>query len=334
MDSCTWEKDYIRYIRLNLWIDVNSQGYNKHQIYELNNCVTRFFISRSLPNADQDKVYAKFVQELKDKKLKSCTDIRDFTFFKLQHVVNIPLHFDVTVNTDNVLFVCGDFEGEITRERYEVLRVVGSDEEILCMLLRYTTFSSGSFGWQVPLKVYKQLHEKHGLTLEGCASPINSQMKLLDCFGGRYCSPFIEDGIFGSMGSIFDTDLEGEIALLNPPFVEDFMLFLANRVIKVLDSVCNTESNSLSGKGSSHIDSAVKPTTIIFVSPEWTDAKSHMLLSNCKWLKNKYNLLKGNYGYAEATKGNMIKATFNSTIFVLSTLDEFDISDAIELFKI
>ncbi len=321
MDSCAWEKDYIRHVRLNLWIDYNSKGYNKHQVYELNNCITRFFISRSLPSsddngddADEDKVYAKFVQELKDKKLKPCTDIRKFETCKPSYMIIVPPHFDVTVNTDNVLFVCGEFEGEITRERYEVLRVVGSDEEVLCMLLRYTTFSSGSFGWQVPLKVYKYLREKHGLTLEGCASPINSQMKLIDCFGGRYCSPFIEDGIFGSMGSIFDTDLEGEIALLNPPFVEDFMLFLAKRVIEVFDS-------------------AVKSTTIIFVTPQWVDAESHMLLSNSKWLVNKYDLLKGKYGYAESTKGNIIKATFNSTIFVLSTT-KIDISDAIELFNI
>jgi hypothetical protein len=311
MNSSAWKKDYIRYIRLNLWIDANSQGYNKHQIYELNNCITRFFISRSLPDADENKVYAKFVQELKDKKLKPCTSLREFEKYS---EVYVPSHFDVTVNTDNVLFVCGEFEGEITRERYEVLRVVGSDEEILCMLLRYTTFSSGSFGWQVPLKVYKCLHEKHGLTLEGCASPINSQMKLIDCFGGRYCSPFIEDGIFGSMGSIFDTDLEGEIVLLNPPFVEDFMLYLAKKVIEVLDL-------------------AVKSTTIIFVTPQWVDAESHMLLSNCKWLINKYDLLKGRYGYAESTKGCIIKATFNSTVFVLSTTG-IDISSAIELFKV
>lgn len=301
---------YTRYIQLNLWLDANSQGYTKKQEYELNNCITRYFVSTSLSTANKEIVYKKFLQELKDKNLKIVSDIREF-----ESIGNVclPPSFNVNITTEYASFTCGQFSGKFSRDRYEIVRAMSSDEDILQMLLRYTTFSYGSFSWQVPLEVYRCLHDRYGLTLEGCASPLNSQMQFLEPFRGRYCSAFAEDAIFGSIGNIFDVSLDGEVTLINPPFVEDFMIALANKVLGTFET-------------------AVKATTIIFVAPTWTDSLFYVSLSESQWLRTKYNLLKNEHSYEEMMSGKRIEAKFNSTIFVLSNRD-VDVSDAINLFK-
>lgn len=321
MQNVPWEKNYIKYINLNAWIDVNSKNYKPKQIYELNNCITRYFLSISLPSPDResnkDRCYRKFLQELKDKRLEEKTDIRHFEF--TMDTIVTPTTFNVslgrkgTVDEGNVFIKCGNMGDIIPRDRYEILRAMSSDEDIVCMLMRYATFAGGSFSWQVPFKVYERLYDKHGLTLEGCASPINSQLQLVSPFRGRYCSAFKEDQVFGSIGSIFNIDLEGEFALLNPPFVEDFMLFLVNKVIKTLNS-------------------ANIKTTIIFVVPAWADSKPHIDLSKSKWLRARYDLTPGDYHYEDSLTNKAVRAKFGSTVFVLSNKD-VDISDAIELFK-
>jgi hypothetical protein len=311
MQNVPWEKDYVRCIQINHWIDVNSKNYTKKQIYELNNCVTRYFLSLSLPSANKEKIYRKFLQELKDKHLQEFTDIRHYEFTMLTW--SAPTLFDVTVNKDNVIFDCGGIKEILPRDRYEILRAMSSDEDIVCMILRYATFS-GSYGWQVPFKVYERLYDKYGLTLEGCASPVNSQMQKVSPFRGRYCSAFKEDHVFGSIGNIFGVDLEGEFALINPPFVEDFMLYLVNKVTRMFGT-------------------AKAPTTIIFVVPAWGDSEPHVQLCNSAYLKAKYDLIKEKHAYEDDMTNDVIKARFNSTVFVLSN-KEIDISDAIELFKV
>lgn len=311
--KCAWEKDYTRYIQLNRWLDENTEKYTKKQEYELNNCVTRYFVSMSLlsSNKEDETVYQKFLQELKDKGLKIVSDLRKFE--SITNSIDIPQTFDVSISTEYVNFTCGLFSGKFQRDRYEILRAMSEDEDILCMLLRYTTFSYGSFSWQVPLEVYRRLYEKHGLTLEGCASPLNSQIQSLQPFKGRYCSAFKEDDVFGSIGNIFDISFEGEVVLINPPFVEDFMIVLSDKV-----------HNQLIG--------AIEPTTIIFVAPMWIDSLFHTSLSESQYLKAKYDLLKGQYTYEHSLSGEKFNALFNSTVFVLSNR-EICISDAISIWN-
>ena len=312
MENIPWEKNYIRYKHLNFWIKANSENYDLRRKYELNNCVTRYFLSLSLPSVDREKVYRKLQQELKDKRLEEKTDIRHFEF--TMNTIVTPTTFDVSFSKDSVSITCGDLKETIPRDRYEILRAMSSDEDIVCMIVRYSSFASGSFSWQTPLKVYERLYDKYGLTLEGCASPINSQLQLVSPFKGRYCSAFGSDKVFGSIGNLFSIDLEGECVLINPPFVEDFMLFLTNKVTKTLNC-------------------AKAETTIIFVLPAWTDSKPHMELSKSKWLKAIYDLKPGEHYYEDALTNKVIKTKFGSTVFVLSNKD-VDISDAIELFKL
>lgn len=300
-NSFTHQLEYTKWKQLNNWMALNSRFFTEYELHELMNCVTRYFTSMMVKNeVDADlhktRIYNKFLQELSDKKLKIKTPL---------HIENlsvpisdVPEQYSV-VEVDGgafVLFSCGYFAEKISKSRYNILREKAETSDILLALLNYQMFPSASLSWHVPTAVYNHLFEKYNLTLEGCASPMNSQMLPL---GGKWCSPFVFDKVFGSMGDVFSVDLSGEVSLLNPPFVEDFMVKLAKKVIDTMDT-------------------ALEPTTVIFIAPAWTDAESHILLSKTKYLSQVLHLLKGTYSYESL--GVKIPAKFNSTIFVLSNV--------------
>lgn len=293
-----WSESYRRWYGLEQWIISNTKGFNNWERIEFLNCVTRYFIS--LPISDPVLVYKKFEQEVKEKKVIPRTDLRKFESIK----VNVPDTFKV----QNGAFVCGKFQTTITPERYKLLRKMGSDEEILDMLLKYSMLPSPALSWQIPRAVFEYMMEKHGLTLEGCASPINSQLLPL---GGRYCSPFKSDAVFGSLGSLFDNNLEGEVSLINPPYVEDFMTLAANKIEFTLE---NTEQK----------------TMMVFLAPKWSDAAFYTILSKSKYMKTIYQLPKNQHSYEDASIKKLAK--FDSTIFVLSNYD-VDLSHIMTLFK-
>ena len=311
IQTCVLTKtaEYVKWKRFDIWITQNTRNFNDYYKRELYNCVTRYFTSMMLVSADEnDTVYNKYLEEVAAKKIRVATDIRKCWSYT---DITIPKHFYVETTNKTVKFSCGDFFGYVNTERYDVLLTTGATTlDILLMLLNYAIFPSATLSWSIPSAVYKHLFETHGLTLEGCSSPMNSQLLLL---GGEFCTPFDSDKVFGSKGDIFFTDLEGYISLLNPPFVEDFMLGLATYAI-------------------SAIKRAKEPTTIIYVAPAWLDAQSHISLSNATCLVQRFDLTKGSYYYEDAISQTKIPATFNSTIFVLSNV-KVDYFDMLLFFK-
>lgn len=300
--------EYIKWQRLNIWIAENTRYSNDYYRRELFNCVTRYFTSLMLEDIDANDVHKKFLEEVAAKKIKLKTDIR--TCHDSPRVT-VPSHFQISPVANTMRFICGNFKANIQTDRYTLLKKVASDEDIMCMLLNYAIFPSASLSWSIPSAIYKHLFETHGLSLEGCSSPVNSQLLPL---GGEFCTPFESDNVFGSKGSVFSVDLEGHVSLLNPPFVEDFMLRLAKKAIDTLDN-------------------AKESTTIIYIAPAWLDAESHIMLSNTKWLMQKLDLLKGTYHYEDAITQTKIPANFfSSTIFVLSNT-KVDYSDILLFYK-
>lgn len=303
--SLNWKQSYENWYNLNKWISDNSKKLNRGQKDELVNSVTRYNISISFrPATDTDAIWKKFREELESKQIKITGDIRKLL---VGTVPSIPASFSV----QNGLFKCGDFYGTLSQDRYKLLKTLGSDEDILTTLLEYAVYPSPSLSWQIPFAVYKCMKEEYNLTLEGCASPMNSHMLAL---GGKYCSPVKSDSVFGSVGDLFATDLDGEVSMINPPFVEDFMEATA---IKIEATLLN----------------AKKETTIVFVGPKWADAKFYTILSSSKHLKETHQLPKGAHSYEDCGTGKKIIARFASTIFVLSTLEEFSVAKILPYFK-
>lgn len=317
----TRNPDYIRWKQMQLWLNTNTRNLDKRQIYELYNIVSRYVISSSIPHEsyldgslnEQQKskvIHDKYLSELVEKRIEIPLDITKISSKKI-YANKIP----TTLKVSGSQFIFGDFLAIIHSERYAILRNLATREEIHTTLMKYAYSPSKSMSWQIPIRVYQQMYEKHGLTLEGCASPFNSQtIAIFPKNQGRFCSPFESDKIYGSIGSIFDVELEGEIAMINPPYVEDFMESVGRKVIKTLDN-------------------ATKPTIIVSMMPAWTDAPSHEQYCNSIWLKQRFDLAKNEHYYEESDTRKQILSKFGSTLFVLSNTD-VDFSDLPELFKI
>jgi hypothetical protein len=305
-ESPIWTQAYKKWWRLFRWISDNSKNLNQGQKAELQNSATRYFTSLAFRAVeDSPEIYKKFCSEIDSKKIKLRGDIRKVESIS---VPNVPTNFCLF----NIAFKCGDFYGTLTPERYKILKSRGSDDQILLMLLEYAVYVSPSLSWQVPQAVYQCMVEKHGLTLEGCASPVNSQILP---FGGKYCSPSLNsDKVFGSVGNLFTTDLEGEVSFINPPFVEDFMESVAIKIQATFTA-------------------SKKDTTIVFIGPKWTDSKFFLLLSGSPNLKATFQLIKGTHSYEDSGTGKKITAKFNSTIFILSNREVESFEDILQHFK-
>jgi hypothetical protein len=165
--------------------------------------------------------------------------------------------------------------------------------------------------WSIPAAVYKVLHDQYGATIEGFASPLNSQMLML---GGQYCSLYDGDKIFGSLGNFFDYDLRGKTSVINPPFILDILNKAAE---KCITAASDTESQ----------------TTMFIITPAWTDAEYFTTLSASKYLRARLDLLPAEY-YFESNNMPII-ANFASTIFVISShLQEQEYDDILDAFAV
>ena len=138
-----------------------------------------------------------------------------------------------------------------------------ADQELLlprlwCMLRRYqTVFGSrdnggrvsegGGFQAAIPVPLFRALQESLGVGLECFASPLN-------CYLPTYCSAFADtDRFFGSLGSFFHLELTEGSCEANPPFNEEVMAAMANRIEELL-------SRPTAG-----------PLSFAVIVPEWVD---------------------------------------------------------------
>lgn len=217
---------------------------------------------------------------------------------------NISYDRSLDISYDNGVISYGIFKSEIPSERLDLLIEKSSLEETAACCMRYAALVPGSQQWAVPLDVYRALY-KLGYTVEGFASPFNSQQLLL---GGKFCSLFPEDKVFGSLGNFWNLNLS-ELdtgIIINSPFSEDIL----SRVAR-------------------HVEND-KKTKIIVVTPSWKDAEFYI---NLNMLTNPINL-NPNEHYYEDTIHNIrrkIKARFGSSIFVLN--DQENVDKISEYFK-
>nr|QBK92298.1 MAG: phosphorylated CTD interacting factor 1 WW domain protein [Pithovirus LCPAC304] len=100
------------------------------------------------------------------------------------------------------------------------------NECIMIMQLRYGFIGTKNNHLSVPPSLIRPT------TIELFGSPLNT------CCD-RYCSPFSIDKRFGSMGSFFDYTFQSGTYLANPPFIEDVMTEMSQKLVTALDTVTN-----------------------------------------------------------------------------------------------
>ncbi|AYV82758.1 MAG: phosphorylated CTD interacting factor 1, WW domain [Hyperionvirus sp.] len=93
--------------------------------------------------------------------------------------------------------------------------------------------------------------------IELFGTPVNTKNK--------YCSPFpIEKQYFSSYGSFFDYELTSGFHIANPPFDEEIMLRMANRLINQLSKQSNID--------------------IVIIIPKWKDLEAYNVMAKSKYL--------------------------------------------------
>ena len=116
------------------------------------------------------------------------------------------------------------------------------------MVLRYKSIGIGGQQWNMPFANYKYLNNKYDLSVEGFASPINSQLIRISP-EKKFCSIFYDtDHWFGSLGSFFDLDISDKSICVNPPYMELIMVKTVFKILKLVVSIarCNLSLSTLS----------------------------------------------------------------------------------------
>lgn len=338
---------------------------------ELGNILERFILNISNSNKEKyDEIFYKlndnneFLEKaFSETQEKNITFLNDpnKTFFKefLVDQINtfISQKLDDNIigdNQDNITlkgttFIYKDFSYKLKLkrlkcfyERLELNKILDKDIQnkiILIMLLRYKSMFPVGNQWGFSEEMYKNLHDNFGVILEGFASPINSQLLLINPHT-KFCSLFIDtDWYFGSMGSVFDLDFD-EIILsvsstfdssnsdslrslfFNPPYV----IFLMDKVMdKILDYISHTN----------------RKLHIIFNGPNWTDADYFINAKKSKYLVYQEKMDKDKHYYVNTNntindEPERIQAKFESQMFVFSNLKDeiFDYKNLTKGYKV
>lgn len=187
--------------------------------------------------------------------------------------------------------------------------------DIRHVLLRYSSIIAGSQHWSVGFSMYNHLYTRYNVRWEGFSSPLNS--KLLGRPGARFCSLFYDtDQPFGSLGSIFKTDLLNPLKAkkpaksiawtINPPYVIDILNLSSIKILRAVKRAMQKRVNLF----------------IWYIMPAWTDSKAYLRLHNAVGKKNSgvvYEkiLLPSRHFYEN--QGKRIISRFASVIFILSS---------------
>lgn len=205
----------------------------------------------------------------------------------------------------NGTIIYGNFIKPILSNRLKLLQQMASDEQITLMSLKYDTIVPGGNQWSIPSKVYDILVNKYDVTIEGFASPLNSQiLKYRQTIRFVYfCSLFLEiDRPFGSIGNFFDTQFEGHVSVINPPFVIDIMNAVADKCLETM-----TNASSIGVPTRMFIFVPMKPHTYYF------NALIHSKFYETHFIHNDYR-----HYYEDPTTDRLILSAFTTVIFVLS----------------
>jgi hypothetical protein len=177
------------------------------------------------------------------------------------------------------------------------------------MIMRYACLLIGGQQWAAPLEIYKFVVDRYNVTIEGFASPINSQILYISQ-NLKYCSIFPDtDKPYGSLGDFFLYDFLGNSVYVNPPYVLDIMNSMANKVIQT----CN--------------NARLSSVRFFITVPEWTDAEYYNNLMSSSHLVFHYSFPKGKHYYVDTNNGfEKVTAYFGTHLFILAVniVDTYD----------
>jgi hypothetical protein len=180
------------------------------------------------------------------------------------------------------------FSITIPVRRYQKLKSLGSDTDIMHAALFYACLLPGGQQWSIPLETYQNYGNKHSQSKIECfASPFNSNAIMCKPVQNRFCSICPYDDVFGSLGNFFTCEIpEDSLLIANPPFTESLLKQTAEKLLSL-------------------------PNDFVMYGPEWQDAEFYQIMISANVEKK---ILYRNRYYYECS-GKRVTAKFNSVVF-------------------
>lgn len=192
----------------------------------------------------------------------------------------------------------------LSNDRKIFLLERGSEQELAECFLTYKGIISSGHQLGVPMNLVKKMDEKLDFTLEGFASPFNVRLSMFKNIS--FCSLFPQvDKVYGSIGSFYETELDGHVSLVNPPFT---LPMLEKTTKYLLDQFEKADK-----------------MVVVYVVPYSWDSSYHLDIENCKYLVEKVILKRHEYFYEYAETDTVLTSRIRSTFFLLSKGMELDI---------
>lgn len=347
-------REFVRYTYVEKMVDL--QNVHGKMLYEWKNILERFLLTLSNISAEKIKeasmagckmpedevfynlpanhaAYQKMAEEMKAKRLKNVDET----------LTSIRLLIEEFLNADSskwriVKFYIMDgnlylnYQRQLIKTNIPKTRLTlfthllaganyDANLEVSTMYMRYMSILSGHQQWNIPFTFYEYLYDAYGLRLEGFASPLNSQILILNDLKGYnarntfYCSLFYDvDKVFGSKGNIFDFDIDANrespdepyTICLNPPFIEDMF----TQMIDLIDKWFNQHKN----------------VRVFTGCPSWSDAAFFKRLKTHKALKFTQDLKYGEFHYEDSSSREIMRVQVRSgySLFVLANYEKPD----------
>jgi hypothetical protein len=171
--------------------------------------------------SEEPRARKEAIKELVQKQLNN--SILD-SFFNQKIVLKREPQRRIEFKKDGVKFICGQLHYFISSDLYDTpLLSRIKDDDIFELLFRYNFMWGSPYLWSIDEHIHETLVNNFNLTLECFATPLERRIP-------RFLSLFEEDKKFGALGNFFSFPLEGEVCLVNPPFIP----FIFEKMIPIL----------------------------------------------------------------------------------------------------
>jgi HrpA-like RNA helicase len=303
------DREYLRYQCVQRIIETVTRM-SAHP-YEALNCIERWLLT--LANADsgtdpiftaavsdtQAPVHATVTRELLEKNMANAPEIVTMVRKLATEYLATPVPIaPVPQREENGVLTVGTFRSTMSPGRLDLLLKSGTLTQVARMTLRYACLLHRGQQWSLPPKFHRLVVEEYGATLEAFASPINTQILAINPTL-KFCSVFPDtDAVFGSVGSFFAQTLDQMVVIANPPFVNDLMEAMVDKIAADLETATNLR--------------------VFITVPYWADAPYYHKLTSNVWLRKSIFLARGTHSYVDMSSGTTIPAMFNSCVFIVS----------------
>jgi len=324
------EIEYLRWLLINDIIKITNNKFSQNKKYEMTNIIERWLLNMSnIPRETvidpvfikisiDDPINLKLLQEMEEKLIFNNSSERQYYLNHIHKQIELFIDNIQTIIQsphDNAIilnntFYYKKFSITLDDNRINVLYnklkqydYTTSTNLITCMLLRYSSIIGNGQQWSMPYDNYKYLYDIYSAKVEGFASPINSQLLLINPDDTFFCSLFKDtDAIFGSLGNFFNINIKQGTIIVNPPYVPKIIDDAIIHIKKLIEQA--TIAN--------------KHLRIICIMPYWNDYNSIIELINYQHTKY-YEILKKHAHFYESSVngGYKIISKFNSIIFVI-----------------